>query len=116
MARTLESTGDIETISQTDPVNAGDTVYVFARAAEGPRLPLAIVRQPAGGWPLRFRLDDSMAMTPQLTLSGTPRVVVGARVSKSGDATPRGGDLVGQSEVVAHDAQGLKIVIDKVQP
>ena len=97
-------------------VAAGDTVYVFARAAEGPRLPLAIVRQPAGGWPLRFKLDDSMAMTPQLTLSGTPRVVVGARVSKSGDATPRSGDLVGQSEVVAHDAQGLKIVIDNVQP
>ncbi|MFT3817773.1 MAG: c-type cytochrome biogenesis protein CcmI [Rubrivivax sp.] len=97
-------------------VAAGDTVYVFARAAEGPRLPLAIVRQAAGNWPLRFKLDDSMAMTPQLTLSGTPRVVVGARVSKSGDATPHSGDLIGQSEVVAHDAQGLTIVIDKVQP
>jgi cytochrome c-type biogenesis protein CcmH len=97
-------------------VAAGDTVYVFARAPEGPRLPLAIVRQAAGTWPLRFKLDDSMAMTPQLTLSGTPRVVVGARVSKSGDATPHSGDLIGQTELVANNAQGLTIVIDKVQP
>jgi len=100
-------------------VAAGDTIYVFARAVEGPRLPLAIVRQTAGAtlaWPLRFKLDDSMAMAPQLTLSSMPRVVVGARVSKSGDATPRSGDLIGQSEPVANDAQGLTIVIDKVQP
>ncbi len=100
-------------------VAAGDTVYVFARAPEGPRLPLAIVRQAAGepgSWPLRFKLDDSMAMAPQFKLSGTPRVVVGARVSKSGDATPHSGDLIGQTELVANNAQGLTIVIDKVQP
>lgn len=97
-------------------VAAGDTLFVFARAAQGPRIPLAIVRQPAGTWPFRFSLDDSMAMAPTLKLSGFAQVVVGARVSRSGNATPQSGDLVGQSEPVANTAQGLRIVIDKVQP
>ena len=97
-------------------VAAGDTVFVFARAAQGPRIPLAIVKQPAGSWPLRFTLDDSMAMAPTLKLSGFENVVVGARVSKSGNAMPQSGDLVGQSEPLSHNTQGLRIVIDKVQP
>lgn len=97
-------------------VAQGDTVFVFARAAEGPRIPLAIVKQPVGVWPLRFSLDDSMAMSPNLKLSGFAQVVVGARVSKSGNATPQSGDLVGQTATVANSAQGLRIVIDRTQP
>lgn len=97
-------------------VAQGDTVFVFARAAEGPRIPLAIVKQPVGAWPLRFSLDDSLAMSPNLKLSGFAQVVVGARISKSGNATPQSGDLVGQSATVANSAQGLRIVIDRTQP
>jgi len=97
-------------------VAAGDTLYVFARPADGPRMPLAILRQPVGDWPLRFRLDDSSAMTPASRLSGARTVVVGARISRSGNATAQSGDLVGQSEPVASDAQGVRIVIDRVNP
>lgn len=97
-------------------VAAGDTLYVFARAAEGPRMPLAILRQPVGDWPLRFRLDDTSAMTPASRLSGARTVVVGARISRSGNATAQSGDLIGQSEPVASDAQGVRIVIDRVNP
>jgi cytochrome c-type biogenesis protein CcmH len=97
-------------------VAAGDTVFIFARAAQGPRLPLAIAKQAAGTWPLRFTLDDSMSMAPNMNLSAFGRVVVGARVSKSGNATPQSGDLFGQSEPVANSAQGLKITINQVQP
>ena len=50
------------------------------------------------------------------TIASFAQVVVGARVSKSGNATPQSGDLVGQSQPVANTAQGLRIVIDKVQP
>ena len=97
-------------------VAAGDMVYVFARAVQGPRLPLAIVKQPAGTWPLNYRLDDSMAMSPDLKLSTAAQVVVGARVTRSGNATPQSGDLIGQSAPVGNRTQGLRIVIDRVQP
>jgi len=94
----------------------GDTVFVFARAAQGPRMPLAILRQAADGRPLAFTLDDAMAMAPNLKLSGFAQVVVGARISRSGNATPQPGDLVGQSAAVSPGAQGLRVLIDRVQP
>lgn len=97
-------------------VAAGDTLFVFARAAEGSRMPLAILRQPVGGWPQRFVLSDAMAMSPNQRLSSQAQVVVGARISRSGNATPQPGDLVGSSPVVSSSAQGLRVVIDKVQP
>ena len=96
-------------------VGAGDTLFIFARAAEGPRMPLAIVKRVAQ-LPAAFTLDDSMAMSPQTKLSGASAVVVGARISKSGNVTPQPGDLVGQIAAVKPDAQGLRIVIDRVQP
>ncbi len=97
-------------------VAAGDTLFVFARAAEGPRMPLAIVRRPVGDWPAAFTLDDSMAMAPNLKLSGFAQVVVSARISRSGNATPQPGDLIGQSAPVAPGVQALRITIDAVQP
>jgi cytochrome c-type biogenesis protein CcmH len=97
-------------------VAAGDTLFIFARASQGPRMPLAILRRPADGQPADFTLDDAMAMAPNLKLSGFAQVVVGARISRSGNAMPQPGDLVGQSEPVAPGVQGLRIVIDRVQP
>ncbi|HEY6241712.1 MAG TPA: c-type cytochrome biogenesis protein CcmI [Burkholderiales bacterium] len=89
-----------------------DTVFIFARAAEGPRMPLAILRKRGSDLPLEFTLDDSMAMGPQMNLSAFSRVVIGARVSKSANATPQPGDLQGLSGPVATGAAGIKIVID----
>lgn len=97
-------------------VAAGDTVYVFARAAEGPRLPLAIVKQAVGSWPLHFTLDDSTAMSPDARLSGASSVVVVARVSRSGNATPQPGDLFGQTAPLTLDGAPVRLVIDRVQP
>jgi cytochrome c-type biogenesis protein CcmH len=91
-----------------------DTVFVFARAAEGPRMPLAIVRKQVKDLPIDFKLDDSMAMQPQMRLSAFPKVVVGARVSKKGDAVPQPGDLEGLSAPVAVGTAGLKIEISQV--
>lgn len=90
-----------------------DTVFIFARAAEGPRFPLAVLRKQVKDLPLNFVLDDSMAMTPDATLSGAPKVVVGARVSKSGSATPSAGDFEGVTEPVAPGATNLQIRINK---
>jgi len=93
-----------------------DTVFVFARAAQGPRMPLAIVRGSARDLPLSFTLDDSQAMSPAMKLSGASAVRIEARVSRSGNAMPQAGDIVGTSPVVAPGARGVKIVLDKVVP
>jgi cytochrome c-type biogenesis protein CcmH len=95
---------------------AGDTVFVFARAAEGPRMPLAILKRSVGELPLSFTLDDSMAMTPEFKLSKFPSVVVGARVSKSGNATPQSGDLEGLSAPLSGRSSGIEVQIDSVRP
>ena len=93
-----------------------DTVFIFARAAQGPRMPLAILKRKASELPITFTLDDSTAMADELKLSKFELVVVGARVSKSGNALPQSGDLVGQSAPVKAGGGKLTLVIDSVQP
>ena len=93
-----------------------DTVFVFARAAEGPRMPLAIQRFQVKDLPVKFRLDDSQAMSPAMRLSNFADVVIGARVSKSASATPQTGDLQGYSKPLKVGAAGVAVVIDQVVP
>jgi cytochrome c-type biogenesis protein CcmH len=88
-----------------------DTVFVFARAAQGPRMPLAVLRAQVKDLPLSYQLDDSMAMAPNAKISGAAQVVVGARISKSGNAIPQPGDLAGESTPVAPGARGVAITI-----
>ncbi len=90
-----------------------DIVFVFARAAEGPRMPLAVLRKQAKDLPLAFILDDSLAMSPAARLSGASRVVVGARVSKSGNPMPQPGDLQGLAGPLPVGASGVAIQINE---
>lgn len=92
-------------------VSPDDTVFIFAKAVQGPKMPLAIVRKQVKDLPYRFELTDAMAMAPQFKLSGFAEVVVGARVSRSGDAMPQPGDWSGQSKPVKVGTQGIQIDI-----
>ncbi|MEX8520320.1 MAG: c-type cytochrome biogenesis protein CcmI [Leptothrix sp. (in: b-proteobacteria)] len=91
-----------------------DSVFIFARAAEGPRMPLAALRKQVKDLPVTFKLDDSMGMTPQMKLSSFDKVVVSARVSKSGNPIAQPGDLQGSSVPVALGSGDLKIEINQV--
>jgi cytochrome c-type biogenesis protein CcmH len=96
-------------------LSPGDTLFVYARAERGPPMPLAVAKMDATALPATVTLTDAMGMTPQLKLSSAPRVFVGARISKSGQAIAQPGDLEGDAGVVDVNTQTpVKISIDKV--
>ncbi|HXN16292.1 MAG TPA: c-type cytochrome biogenesis protein CcmI [Usitatibacter sp.] len=97
-------------------VSAADTLFIFARSEGGPRVPLAVLRTSARDLPRAFALDDTQAMAPGARLSGAKAVRIEARISRSGNAMPQPGDLVGTSEVVKPGARDVKIVVDRVLP
>ena len=93
------------------------TLFVFARAADGPPMPLAAERLTASQLPLTVTLDESKGMLPNMKLSMFPQVVVGARVSKSGEPQSRSGDLQGLSAPIdVMRSEPLDLVIDEVVP
>lgn len=93
-----------------------DTVFIFARATQGPPMPLAAIRVTVADLPLEFTFDDSQAMSPQTKLSLFKTVRVEARVAKSGDVAAKPGDLVGSFESVKVGTTGLALTIDHVLP
>jgi cytochrome c-type biogenesis protein CcmH len=92
----------------------GDALFIYARDPDGSRMPLAILRGTAADLPKSFALTDAMAMTPANTISRAKTVVVEARLSKSGNATPQPGDLRGASAPVKPGTDKVRIVIDTI--
>jgi cytochrome c-type biogenesis protein CcmH len=96
---------------------AEDTVFIYARATQGPRMPLAIVRKQVKDLPVTVTLDDSQAMMPAMKLSNFEQVLVGARISKSGNAMPQSGDLQGSiSPVATQTTEKIQITINSNVP
>ena len=93
-----------------------DAVYVFARPADGSKMPIAITRAQVKDLPLKFTLDDSTSMSKDIKISGFQEVIVAARVSKSGSAMPASGDLEGITKPVKVGSSGLALTIDRVLP
>ncbi len=126
------STGGVEAPTKTgakltvqvalDPAFAAkadpqETVFIYAKAVAGPPMPLAVQRVHVSQLPLSVTLDDSMAMMPAMRMSSFPKVTVGARISKSGQAIPQSGDLEGEvSPVKPGQNVPVKVVIDRVHP
>ena len=77
----------------TAQVSPADTVFVYAKAASGPPMPLAIQRLRADQLPATVVLTDGMGMLPSMKLSQFPQIIIGARISKSGNAIAQAGDL-----------------------
>ena len=95
-------------------VSPDDTVFVLARAAEGPKMPLAILRKQVRDLPLTFELNDSMAMQPQMKLSAFDKVIVVSRISKSGMAMPEAGDIQGMSQPLRPGTKGVNVKLDQI--
>ena len=118
--RLASATAGTEALRGTVILDAGlrgdvkptDTVFVFARAPQGPKLPLAIRKITVQELPYTFALDDSAAMAPGMTISKFDEVVIGARVSKLGDATAKAGDLEGYSAPVKPGTSGIEVRIN----
>lgn len=97
-------------------VPPGAVLFVFAKAANGPPLPLAVQRLPSATLPLTVTLDESMAMAPGMSLSKFDAYTVTARLSASGTVQAQPGDLEGQVEVGrAAAGNGVAVVIDAVR-
>jgi cytochrome c-type biogenesis protein CcmH len=95
-------------------VPAGSVLFIFAKEAGAAGPPLAVLRTTTGTWPLSFQLDDSNAMMPTRTLSAAKRVIVEARISRSGNAIAQAGDLHAVSAVIDPQRAGkLRLVINE---
>ena len=93
-----------------------DTLFVFAKAMNGPPMPVSIVKLMKQDLPLTFRLDDSTSPMPSRKLSDMDSVVIVARLSKSGQAMPQSGDLEGMSQPVKPGNSRVTLVIDREIP
>lgn len=103
--------------SLTQKVAPTDAVFIFARALNGPPMPLAVVRRRAADLPVTVTLDDSSAIMPTMTLSKFGEVMVGARISKSGTANPQSGDLKGEiAPIKTGDDELVSVTISQVIP
>jgi len=91
-----------------------DTVFIAAKEAGGPPMPLAAKRVRVADLPMDFSLDDGDALMPSRPLSSAKSILIEARVSKSGDAKAMPGDLKGSVGPIKPGAKGLRLTIDKV--
>lgn len=95
-------------------VKPTETVFVYARAVDGPPQPLAAKKLQVKDLPAKVILNDSMAMSPMNKLSDYTQVYIGARVSQSGNVMPSRGDLQGLSgRVATKDGKTIEVTIDK---
>ena len=103
--------------SLRDKLPSGAALFVYARAEQGPPMPLAVARLDASRLPATVTLTDAMAMAPEFRLSSAGKVFVGARISASGRAIARAGDLEGDAGVVDVDSDApVRVIIDTIHP
>lgn len=99
-------------------VQGDETVFIYARAWQGPKMPLAIQKLSASALPVKVELSDAMAMAPGMDINSVEQLELVARISKSGSPAPQSGDWQGSmGPVSAQELDGpVDIVIDQQIP
>jgi len=102
-------------------LNPTDTLFIYAQKAQGPKMPLAVIKKQVGDFPITVTLSDKQAMTPQFRLSSAETVVVKARISATHNAIPASGDLLGKSTVIdlatiTDQLKKISLIIDATVP
>ena len=95
-------------------VKSGDVVMVIARQV-GERMPVAVLKVPAGQFPMKFVLNDSLAMNPSAPLSKLAEASIEVRISKTGMAKPESGDLISATKTVKVGSENIQLLIDQVR-
>jgi cytochrome c-type biogenesis protein CcmH len=90
-------------------LSGSETVFIFVRAAQGPRMPLVALRKQVSDLPISFSFDDASSLSPNRKLSSEQSVIVGARISKTGDAMPQPDDIQAMSSTVTPNAKGIQL-------
>lgn len=100
-----------------DKLPAQGTLFVFAKAANGPPMPLAVVKLTDYRFPIEVQLSDSNAMVAGLTLSSVEQIILTARISKDASVMPATGELEGHSEVLERSqTQAYDLLINELIP
>ena len=93
------------------------TLFVFAKAASGPPMPLAVVKMTEYSFPLEVTLSDSNAMVEGLTLSSTDKIILTARLSKDTTVVPSSGELEGKSDILERaEVKEYALLINELIP
>lgn len=96
-------------------VSPTDTVFVFAKATQGPPAPLAVKRLTVADLPASIVLNDEDAMLAQFKLSLFENVSISARVAKGGNPIAQAGDLESETADVKNDTkESVKITISTI--
>lgn len=104
-------------IALKNKANPEDSIFIYAKAMQGPPMPLAVVRKKVKDLPITVTLNDAMAMMPTMKLSKFNKVRIGARISKSGDAMAQSGDLFNEIQNVSSSrTELLSIQINQEKP
>ena len=93
------------------------TLFVFARAASGPPMPLAVARlELPRQWPVQITLDDSMSMLEGMNLSSFDAWTVVARISRSGQVQAQSGDWQASIDLQAPPQDAIELTIEQQLP
>ena len=95
-------------------VKPGDVLMIIARQP-GERMPVAVLRESAGEFPVRFVLNDALAMNPNQPLSQLSEVSLEVRISKTGMAKPEAGDLLSSPQTVKVGTNQVHLIVNQVR-